>query len=87
MRTYAGQRRLHRFLQAAAYPTLAAFCRDAGISPSALTPQLQHLEQDLQGQLLIRGQCGHRMRLTYFGHKVLRAAQPYTGQLAAAEVG
>ncbi|MEU6353130.1 LysR family transcriptional regulator [Streptomyces sp. NPDC047072] len=82
VRTYAGQRRLHRFLQAAAYPTLAAFCRDIGISPSALTPQLQHLEQDLQGQLLIRGQCGHRMRLTDFGRKVLAAAQPYADQLA-----
>ncbi|WP_416976966.1 TniQ family protein [Streptomyces sp. T028] len=82
VRTYAGQRRLHRFLQAAAYPTLAAFCREAGISPSALTPQLQHLEQDLQGQLLIRGQCGHRMRLTDFGRNVLDTAQPYADQLA-----
>ncbi|MGX9225093.1 LysR family transcriptional regulator [Streptomyces albus] len=73
---------MHRFLQAAAYPTLAAFCRDVGISPSALTPQIQQLERDLQGQLLIRGQCGRRMRLTEFGEKVLAVARPYTDLLA-----
>ncbi|MGI3224593.1 LysR family transcriptional regulator [Streptomyces sp. GTA36] len=83
VRTYAGQRRLRRFLSAAAYPTLAAFCRDADISPSVLTPQIQHLEQELDGQLLSRGQCGHRMRLTDFGRKVLAAAQPHADQLAA----
>ncbi|MEV4998561.1 LysR family transcriptional regulator [Streptomyces niveus] len=83
VRTYAGQRRLHHFLQAAAYPTLAAFCREAEIRPSTLTPQLQHLEQDLQGQLLVRGQRGHRMRLTDFGERVLTAALPYADQLRA----
>jgi DNA-binding transcriptional LysR family regulator len=57
----------------------------AGIRPSALTPQLQHLEHDLQGQLLVRGRRGHQMRLTDFGQRVSRAAQPYTGQLAAEE--
>ncbi|QID34293.1 LysR family transcriptional regulator [Streptomyces albus] len=82
VRTFAGRHRLHRFLQAAAYPTLAAFCRDVGISPSALTPQIQQLERDLQGQLLIRGQCGRRMRLTEFGEKVLAVARPYTDLLA-----
>ncbi|MFF1666424.1 LysR family transcriptional regulator [Streptomyces sp. NPDC058258] len=85
VRTYAGQRRLHRFLQAASYPTLAAFCRTAGIRPSTLTPQLQHIEQDLQGQLLIRGQHGHRMRLTDFGERVLAVALPYADQLALSE--
>lgn len=29
-----------------------------------MTGQLQHLERGLRGQLSIRGQCGHRMRLT-----------------------
>jgi DNA-binding transcriptional LysR family regulator len=55
------------------------------MSPSALTPQIQHLERDLQGQLLIRGQHGHRMRLTDLGEQVLAAALPYTDQLGAGE--
>ncbi|WP_328842653.1 LysR family transcriptional regulator [Streptomyces sp. NBC_00258] len=83
VRTFAGRRRLHRFLQAANYPSLAAYCREAGMSPSALTPQIQHLERDLQGQLLIRGQHGHRMRLTDFGERVLAVALPYADQLGA----
>ncbi|MDQ1040566.1 DNA-binding transcriptional LysR family regulator [Streptomyces sp. V3I8] len=85
VRTHAGQRRLHRFLQAVTYPTLAAFCRAVSIRPSTLTPQLQHLEQDVQGQLLIRGQHGHRMRLTDFGEKVLAVASPYADQLGACD--
>lgn len=55
------------------------------MSPSALTPQIQHLERDLQGQLLIRGQHGHRMRLTDFGEKVLVTAHPYADQLDVGE--
>jgi DNA-binding transcriptional LysR family regulator len=81
VRTFAGRRRLLRFLHAAGYPSLAAYCRDTGISPSTLTPRIQHLERDLQGQLLIRGQCGHRMRLTDFGEHVLAVARPYADQL------
>lgn len=41
-----------------------------------MTVQIQHLEQDLRGRLLIRGQRGHRMRLTEFGKQVLAAARP-----------
>ncbi|MFF5045015.1 helix-turn-helix domain-containing protein [Streptomyces nigra] len=85
MRTFAGRRRLHLFLQAANYPSLATYCRDSGMSPSALTPQIQHLERELQGQLLIRGQHGHRMRLTDFGEKILAVAQPYADQLGACD--
>ncbi|MGW0538180.1 LysR family transcriptional regulator [Streptomyces sp. NPDC003032] len=76
VRTFDGRRRLLRFLQAADYPTLAAYCRAVGTSPSSVTVQLQHLERDLRGQLLIRGQCGHRMRLTDFGRVILAAARP-----------
>ncbi len=85
VRTFAGRRRLHRLLQAANHPSLAAYCRASGMSPSALTPQIQHLERDLQGQLLIRGQHGHRMRLTDFGQKVLVTAHPYADQLDVGE--
>lgn len=81
VRTFDGRRRLLRFLEAAHYPTLAAYCRDAGRSPSAMTAQIQQLERDLQGQLLIRGQRGHRMRVTEFGEKVLAAAGPYADHL------
>ncbi|WP_369124180.1 LysR family transcriptional regulator [Streptomyces sp. ActVer] len=85
VRTFPGCRRLLRFLQAVAYPTLAAYCRDAGISPSTLTPQIQQLERDLQGQLLVRGQHGHRMRLTDFGEKVVTVALPCVEQLVVHE--
>ncbi|MFF9483118.1 LysR family transcriptional regulator [Streptomyces sp. NPDC014733] len=59
--------------------------RSAGrpASASSLTVQIQHLERDLQGQLLGRGQCGHRMRPTAFGNTVLATAQPYTDRLTA----
>ncbi|GGV00786.1 hypothetical protein GCM10010211_80110 [Streptomyces albospinus] len=76
MRTFDGRRRLLRFLQAAEHPTLAAYCRAVGTSPPTVTVQLRHMERDLRGQLLIRGQCGRRMRLTDFGEKVLAAARP-----------
>lgn len=52
-----------------------------------MTVQLQHLERDLQGQLLIRGQYGHRMRLTGFGQKVLAAARPLAGLLGNLQRG
>jgi len=83
VRTFDGRRRLLRFLEAAHYPSLSAYCRDAGTSPSAMTPQLQRLERDLQGQLLIRGQFGHRMRLTDFGEEILAVAGPHAAQLRA----
>ncbi|WAX78340.1 helix-turn-helix domain-containing protein [Streptomyces sp. KMM 9044] len=82
VRTFAGRRRLRRFLHVADYPSLAAYCRDVGLSPSALTVQIQHLERDLQGQVLIRGQYGHRMRLTDLGENVLAVARPYVDQLS-----
>ncbi|MGW7824999.1 LysR family transcriptional regulator [Streptomyces puniciscabiei] len=75
MRTFDGRRRLLRFIQDVDYPTFAAYCRTMGTSPSSVTVQLQHLERDLRGQLLTRGQCGHRMRLTDFGDEVLAAAR------------
>ncbi|MGW8767761.1 helix-turn-helix domain-containing protein [Streptomyces sp. NPDC055815] len=82
VRTIDGRRRLLLFLQVADYPTLAAYCRAVGMSPSTVTVQLQHLERDLREQLLIRGQHGHRMRLTDLGKEVLTAAQPYTAAFA-----
>ncbi|WP_078992528.1 LysR family transcriptional regulator [Streptomyces sp. MMG1121] len=81
VRTFDGRRRLLRLLQAVDYPSLAAYCRAVGTSPSTMTVQLQHLERDLRGQLLIRGQCGHRMRLTDFGKEVLAAAGPLAALL------
>ncbi|MFE5110473.1 LysR family transcriptional regulator [Streptomyces sp. NPDC056663] len=87
VRTFDGRRPLLRFVQAAEHPTLAACCRTEGTSPSTMTVQLQHLERDLQGQLLIRGQYGHRMRLTGFGQKVLAAARPLAGLLGDLQRG
>ena len=79
--TKGGQRRLRRFLEAVRYPSLTAFARTAGLDPSTVTSQISRLEQDLDGQLLIRGGNGHTMRLTELGTKVLAAAQPYADQL------
>jgi hypothetical protein len=87
VRTFDGRRRLLRFMQAAEHPTLAAYCRAVGTSASTVTVQLQHLERDLQGQLLIRGQYGHRMRLTGFGQKVLAAARPLADLLGDLQRG
>lgn len=77
-----GRRRLLLFLQTALFPSLAAYCRTASAPPSLMSTSLQHLERDLQGQLLARGHKGCRMRLTTFGEEVMAAAQPYTDQLA-----
>lgn len=79
--TYGGRRRLHRFVEAARYPSLAAFARDVGLDPSVVTVQVRPLEGDLDGELLIRGGNGHAMRLTALGRKVLVAAQPHADQL------
>jgi hypothetical protein len=52
-----------------------------------MTVQLQHLERDLQGQLLICGQYGHRIRLTGFGQKALAATRPLAGLLGDLQRG
>ncbi|QDQ15786.1 LysR family transcriptional regulator [Streptomyces spectabilis] len=75
------------FLQAEGYPTLAAYYRAVGTPPSTPTGQLQHLERDVRGQLLTRGQCGHRMRLTDFGNEVLAAARPLADLLGYRQRG
>lgn len=87
VRDFDGRRRLLRFLQAAEYPTLAAYCRAVGTSSATMTVQLQHLERDLQQQLLIRGQCGHRMRLTDFGREVVATACPLADLLSLTQPG
>ncbi|WP_327347026.1 LysR family transcriptional regulator [Streptomyces europaeiscabiei] len=68
-------------MEAARYPSLAAFARDVGFDPSVVTVQVRLLEGDLDGELLIRGGNGHAMRLTALGRKVLVAARPHADQL------
>ncbi|MFB7270718.1 LysR family transcriptional regulator [Streptomyces sp. NPDC056244] len=79
--TKGGERRLCRFLEAARYPTLTAFARDADLDPGTVTLQIRKLEQDLDGQLLVRGGVKYAMQLTSLGKKVVAAAQPYADQL------
>ncbi|NGO71336.1 IS3 family transposase [Streptomyces sp. SB3404] len=42
--------------------------------------QIRKLEQDLDGELLVRGGVKHPMQLTSLGKKVVAAAAPYTDQ-------
>ncbi|WP_371792894.1 LysR family transcriptional regulator [Streptomyces sp. NBC_01471] len=79
--TKGGQRRLRRLLEAARYPTLTGFARDADLDPGTVTLQIRKLERDLDGQLLVRGGVKYAMQLTDLGKKVVAAAQPYADQL------
>ncbi|MFJ9034538.1 LysR family transcriptional regulator [Streptomyces sp. NPDC102274] len=58
-----------------------AFARDADLDPATVTRQIRKLEQDFDGQLLVRGGNTHRMQLTGLGKRVVAAAQPYCDQL------
>ncbi|MEU2561845.1 hypothetical protein ABZ626_21285 [Streptomyces longispororuber] len=51
------------------------------LDPGTVTLQIRKLEQDLDGQLLVRGGDKHAMQLTGLGKKVVAAAQPYADQL------
>ncbi|MER6737907.1 helix-turn-helix domain-containing protein [Streptomyces puniciscabiei] len=79
--TKGGRRRLRRFMEAARYPSLTAFARATGLTPSTVTQQVCQLERDLDGELLTRCRRGDAMSLTSLDRKVLAAAQPYADQL------
>ncbi|WP_413813261.1 helix-turn-helix domain-containing protein [Streptomyces sp. OE57] len=69
--TYA-IRRLRIFLQVVGYPTLLEACR---------TQQLQRLETDLGGPLLIRADRGRPLELTPLGQEVVRAVEDWAHTL------
>ncbi|MEU5002070.1 hypothetical protein [Streptomyces sp. NPDC021622] len=58
-----------------------AFARDTDLDPGTVTLQIRKLDQDLDGQLLVRGGVKHAMQLTGLGNKVVAAAQPFADQL------
>lgn len=68
-----GWQRLQRFAAVAAHATIWAAEDALGLKQSVLTHQIKRLERDLDGQLLIRAQRGHPMKLTAFGAEVVSA--------------
>lgn len=68
-----GWQRLHRFAAVSAYATIWAAEDALGLKRSVLTHQIKRLERDLGGQLLIRANRGHPMKLTAFGAEVVSA--------------
>jgi uncharacterized protein YerC len=55
------------------HPTLSDAAKALGIHPPFLSLQINRLEHDLGGRLLVRAQRGHPMRLTSLGTKVASA--------------
>jgi DNA-binding transcriptional LysR family regulator len=68
-----GGHRLQRFAAVAAHATIWAAEDALGLKQSVLTHQIKRLERDLDGQLLIRAQRGHPMKLTAFSAEVVSA--------------
>lgn len=70
-----GWDRLRRFAAVAAHPTLAGAARVLGLHPPFLSLQINQLEHDIGGQLLIRAQRRHSMQLTPLGRDVVAAVR------------
>jgi TniQ/Bacterial regulatory helix-turn-helix protein, lysR family len=65
--------RLQRFAAAAPYPGMSAAAAGLGLNPATLITQINRLERDLGGQLLVRARRGQAMTLTPFGAEVASA--------------
>jgi antitoxin (DNA-binding transcriptional repressor) of toxin-antitoxin stability system len=81
-----GWQRLQRFAATAAYPTIGTAAGALGIKESTLTVQINRLERDLSGQLLVRAKRGQPMTLTVLGAEVMSAIA-CAQELTAAEFG
>ncbi|MGF1427958.1 LysR family transcriptional regulator [Kitasatospora sp. LaBMicrA B282] len=69
--------RLSRFAAASAYPSLGAAATGLGLGLNTFTlvAQINRIERELGGPLLIRAERGRPMALTPFGRMVLRAVR------------
>ncbi len=81
-----GWQRLQRFAAAAIYPGIRAAAEGLGLSRETLIIQINRLERDLGGQLLVRAKRGQPMTLTAFGAEVVSAVAR-TQELTAAGLG
>jgi hypothetical protein len=65
--------RLTRFAAASRYRTISEAAKALGLNQAALVTQINRLESDLGGLLLVRAQHRHPTRLTPLGRKVTTA--------------
>ncbi|MEV5400760.1 LysR family transcriptional regulator [Streptomyces cellulosae] len=65
--------RLSRFAAASAYPSLGAAASGLGLNTFTLVAQINRIERELGGPLLVRAERGGPMTLTPLGKKVLKA--------------
>ncbi|MFE5673718.1 LysR family transcriptional regulator [Streptomyces erythrochromogenes] len=67
--------RLNRFAAASAYPSLGAAANGLGLNAFVLVAQINRIERELGGLLLVRAERGRPMKLTPLGRNVLRAVR------------
>ncbi|MFJ3938449.1 LysR family transcriptional regulator [Streptomyces parvus] len=65
--------RLSRFAAASAFPSLGAAASGLGLNTFTLVAQINRIERELGGPLLVRAERGRSMTLTPLGRRVLRA--------------
>ncbi|MFJ8599094.1 LysR family transcriptional regulator [Streptomyces shenzhenensis] len=65
--------RLSRFAAASAFPSLGAAASGLGLNMFTLVAQINRIERELGGPLLVRAERGRPMTLTPLGRRVLRA--------------
>ncbi|MGW3657403.1 TniQ family protein [Streptomyces sp. NPDC005151] len=65
--------RLSRFAAASPYPSLGAAASGLGLNTFTLVAQINRIERELGGPLLVRAERGRPMTLTPLGKKVLKA--------------
>ncbi|MFF1795829.1 LysR family transcriptional regulator [Kitasatospora sp. NPDC058263] len=65
--------RLSRFAAASGYPSLSAAASGLGLNTFTLVAQINRIEREFGGPLLLRAERGRPMALTPLGRKVLRA--------------
>ncbi|MET9530114.1 LysR family transcriptional regulator [Streptomyces sp. NPDC006649] len=65
--------RLSRFAAASDYPSLGAAASGLGLNTFTLVAQINRIERELGGPLLVRAERGRPMTLTPLGKKVLKA--------------
>lgn len=70
-----GWERLRRFADAAQYSTLTIAAGQLGLPPARLVTQLNRVERELGGKLLVRAERGRPMKLTPLGAKIVGAVK------------
>lgn len=64
---------MSRFAAASPYPSLGAAASGLGLNTFTLVAQINRIERELGGPLLVRAERGRPMTLTPLGKKVLKA--------------